>query len=95
MVSLTLSITDKFKKELQHFDWINWSKIAKEEIKKKIIFEKYMKTKKVSNRDWEFCEKIYWHPVDEFPIRKEYIEKLDRIRKEKSVRLKNIEDIFK
>ena len=32
MASVTLSITDQFKEQLKHFQWVNWSEIAKEEI---------------------------------------------------------------
>lgn len=95
MVSVTLSITDQFKEQLKHFQWVNWSEIAKEETRKKLIFETYMRTKKVSDEDWKFCDEIDWHPVDELPIRPEYIEKLNRIRKEKGIKIKSVSDIFK
>lgn len=95
MASVTLSITEEFKEQLKQFQWVNWSEIAKEETMKKIIFEKYVKTGKVSDEDWVFCEKIDWHPVDELPIKKEYVEKLKKIKKEKSIKLSSVSDIFK
>jgi len=73
MTSLTLSIEEDFKNELKTLSYINWSEIAREESRKKVIFEKYIKTKKVSNKDWTFCEKIDWHPVDELPFKESYI----------------------
>lgn len=95
MASVTLAITDQFKEKLKHFQWVNWSEIAKEETRKKLIFEKYLETKKVSDEDWKFCESIDWHPVDELPIKKEYLEKLKKIKKETSIKVSSVSDIFK
>ncbi|MEA3514274.1 MAG: hypothetical protein U9R34_02275 [Nanoarchaeota archaeon] len=95
MASVTLSITDQFKEQLKHFQWVNWSEIAKEETMKKLIFEKYLKTGEVSDEDWKFCDNIDWHPVDELPIKKEFIEKLKKTKKEKSIKVNSVSDIFK
>ncbi len=95
MTSLTLSMSNESKEHLKEVMWINWSEIGREEILKKLIFENYMKTKKISDKEWEFCEKIDWHPVDELPLKKEFIEKLKRIKKEKSRKVKFVSDIFK
>lgn len=95
MTSVTLSITEEFKEQLKQFQWVNWSEIAKEETMKKLIFEKYLKTREVSEEDWKFCDKIDWHPVDELPIKKEYIKKLKNIKKEKSIKMSSVSDIFK
>ncbi len=95
MASVTLSITDQFKEQLKHFQWVNWSEIAKEETKKKLIFEKYIQTREVSDEDWKFCEEIDWHPVDELPIKPEYIEKLKKIKKKKAIKVSSVSDIFK
>lgn len=95
MASVTLSVTDQFKEQLKHFQWVNWSEIAKEETRKKIIFENYMQTREISDDDWRFCEEIDWHPVDELPVKPEYIEKLKKIRKEKAIKINSVSDIFK
>ena len=95
MASVTLSVTDQFKEQLKHFQWVNWSEIAKEETRKKIIYEKYMQTRKVSDEDWKFCEEMDWHPVDELPLKEEFVEKLKKIRKEKSNKVSSVSDIFK
>ena len=42
----------------------------------KSIFEKYIKTVKLTKEETEFCEKIDWHPVDELPLKEEFIKKL-------------------
>jgi len=95
MASLTLSVSDEFKNDLKGFPWVNWSEIAREEAMKKLIFENYIRTRKISDEEWEFCEKIDWHPVDELPLKEEYIKKLKSIKKEKSIKVKSVSDIFK
>lgn len=35
MVSITLTIDDVIRSKMEHFPWINWSEIAREEILKK------------------------------------------------------------
>ena len=95
MASLTLSVSEDLKSQLKEFEWVNWSEIAREEALKKLIFENYMKTGKLSDEEWEFCERVDWHPVDELPLKEEFIKKLEAIKKEKSIKLKSVSDIFK
>jgi hypothetical protein len=95
MNSLTLSVSDEFKEKLKTLQWVNWSEIAREESVKKLIFENYMKTGDLTNEEWAFCEKIDWHPVDELPLKEEFVKKIAQIKKEKSIRLKSVSDIFK
>ena len=85
MVSITLSLSGKLKASLSHFSWVNWSEVAREEARKKEIFEGYIKTGKLSDEDWKFCDKIDWHPVDELPLKEEFVKKLEKARKEKSI----------
>lgn len=84
MACVTIPVDDSFKERLALFPWINWSEIAKEEAMKKEIFEEYIKTRKLSKEYEEFCESIDWHPVDELPMKKEFIEELKKISKEPS-----------
>ena len=95
MASLTLSVSDEFKNKLKKFLWVNWSEIAREETMKKLIFENYVKTGNITDEEWKFCEKIDWHPVDELPLKEEFIKKLESVKKEKSIKLKSVSDIFK
>ena len=95
MASLTLAVSDDFKEQLKTFLWVNWSEIAREEALKKIIFENYMKTGKITDEEWEFCEKIDWHPVDELPLKEEFIKKMERIRKEKGIKFKSMAELRK
>lgn len=66
-----------------------------EQEKKKLIFENYIKTGKLSDDEWKFCEKIDWHPVDELPLKKEFKKTLEKRNKEKSIDIKTVSDIFK
>lgn len=95
MASLTLSVSDEFKNQLKTFMWVNWSEIAREETMKKLIFENYIKTGSITDEEWEFCEKIDWHPVDELPLKEEFKKELERRKKEKSITMKSVSEIFK
>ncbi|MBN1502099.1 hypothetical protein JW930_01025 [Candidatus Woesearchaeota archaeon] len=95
MASITLAVSDELKNELKRLSWINWSEIAREETLKKIIFERYIKTREISDVDWEFCEKIDWHPVDELPLKEEHIKEINRRRKGPFVKLNSLSGIFK
>jgi len=94
MASLTLSVSDEFKKELKKLLWINWSEIAREETIKKFIFENYMKTKKITDKEWEFCKKIDWHPVDELPLKEDFVKKLEKIKKGNFKKYNSVEEFF-
>ncbi|MFA5888348.1 MAG: hypothetical protein WC852_06590 [Candidatus Nanoarchaeia archaeon] len=72
MVSVTVTITEDAREELKSLGWVNWSELAREETKKKVIFDNYMKTGKITKEENEFCEEIDWHPVDELPMREEH-----------------------
>ncbi len=58
------------------------------------ILERYRQTGEITDEDWEFCERIDWHPVDDFPLKEEFIEELRKAREEPSVKLKSVSDIF-
>ncbi len=94
MPSLTLPISESMKNQLKAFMWVNWSEIAREEALKKIIFESYMKTGGLSDEEWKFCEKIDWHPVDELPLKEEFIKKLNEIKKGKFKKYNSVEELF-
>jgi|SRR3989344_5458377 len=95
MASLTLLTSEEFKSQLKEFVWVNWSEMAREEAMKRLIFENYIKTGKITDEEWKFCEKVDWHPVDELPLKMEFIKNLKEIKKEKSIRLKSVSGIFK
>ena len=95
MASLTLSVSEEFKNQLKNFSWVNWSEVAREEALKKLIFENYIKTGKITDDEWEFCDKIDWHPVDELPLKEELRKELDKRKKGKFLKLKSVNELFK
>ena len=95
MASLTLSINENMRNQLKTFMWVNWSEIAREETMKKLIFENYIKNGNITDEEWKFCERIDWHPVDELPLKEEFKKEIERRKKEKSIKLKSVSEIFK
>jgi len=81
MACITVSVEKPFKDRLARFPWVNWSKIGREELLKRYLFGKYMKTGRITKEEEDFCEKIDWHPVDEFPLKEEFIKKLKKVEK--------------
>ncbi|MDO9517599.1 MAG: hypothetical protein Q7J10_06055 [Methanosarcinaceae archaeon] len=94
MVNVVLTVSDHVKSELGHFSWINWSEVAREEVFKRATFEKYLKTGELSDEDWEFCDRIDWHPVDDLPLKKEFIDRLKKADEGKFIKVNSIDDIF-
>ena len=95
MACITITVADSLKERLSRFQWVNWSEIGREEILKRYIFEKYIKTKKLTKEENDFCEKIDWHPVDELPLKEEFIEELKKIKKGKFQRYHSIDELRK
>ena len=81
MVSITFPLEDKLFSLIEGFPWVNWSEVAREKLNKKRIFDRFIKTGEITDKDWEFCEEIDWHPVDELPLREEFIERLKKAEK--------------
>lgn len=81
MACITISATKSLKARMEKFPWVNWSEVGREEANKREIFERYLDDGRLSEADIDFCERIDWHPVDELPIRKDYLENLDSISK--------------
>ncbi len=94
MVNVVLTIPDDVKKEMSQFEWINWSEVAREEVIKKDILQKYLKEGIVNKEDMKFCEKKDWHPVDELNLKKEFVKDLKRAEKGKHYKI-DAEDLDK
>lgn len=97
MACITVPMDKSTKEKLEEFPWVNWSEVGREEMLKKDIFERYVKTGEVSEEDWKFCKKIDWHPVDEFSMKESHIKKLKTRLKEESAgkRYNSAEEFFK
>ncbi len=94
MPSLITPIEDKFKERLDIFPWVNWSEVAREEALKRLLFEKYIRTGKLSDEDWKFCEQIDWHPVDELPLKEEYVKKIKERKKGPFKQFDSVDELF-
>ena len=82
MACITISVEKSFKERLERFPWVNWSQIGREELLKRYIFDKYVKTGELSKDEEKFCETIDWHPVDELPLKEEFVKKLKKIKRD-------------
>ena len=55
MVSMTLSVPEELKQEMDNFKEINWSEIAREAIKQRLImlekFRNFTKSSKITEKD--------------------------------------------
>ena len=49
------------------------------EFLKQDISNRYKQIGEISDEDWIFCEQIDWHPVDEFPLKEEFVKELKEI----------------
>lgn len=94
MPSLMVPLEAGLKERMDEFAWVNWSYVAQEACTKRRIFEDYLQTGKVSDEDSVFCEKHDWHPVDWLPPKKEFITSIEAAKKERSILLKSVSEIF-
>lgn len=83
MTSIVISMDDNLFSVVKHFFWVKWSSLARDDVLKKDIFDRFIKNK-MSTRDEEFCERISWDPLDEMEVREEFIEELKKARNEPS-----------
>jgi len=95
MACITVPVLESFKKRMAVFSWVNWSEAAREEALKREIFDRFVKTRKLSKEDEEFCERIDWHPVDELPLKESFIKELEEARKEPSGKPMTVEEFNK
>ena len=65
-------------------------KIAEE---KRRIYKKYLKTKRLTKKENEFCDKIDWHPVDDLPLTEEFKKELKKLRKGKFHKYSSIKEL--
>ena len=94
MATITVPVPDDLYRRMEHFSWVKWSEVARNSLRKREIFEKYIRTGELSAEAAEFCDKMDWHPVDEMPLREDFVRKLEESKKETSLQVKDISDLF-
>jgi len=87
MATITVALEEQTKRRMEQFLWVNWSEVGREEALRKYLFDQYVKTGKLSKEELAFCERIDWHPVDDLPFKKEFLERVKRAKKEKAIPL--------
>ncbi|MBU0757641.1 MAG: hypothetical protein KKF44_06230 [Nanoarchaeota archaeon] len=87
MVSVIAPLESGLKQRLDKFPWVNWSEVARFEVNKRRIFEEYLKSRKLSQEDQDFCDEIDWHPVDELELKEEFVEKLKKLAQKPHVKM--------
>lgn len=94
MVSITVPLERDLKERMEKLSWVNWSEVGRRAVYKKYLFEKYLAKKRFTSEENEFCEKIDWHPVDELPLKKDFIQKISGRKRETSLKINKISDLF-
>ncbi len=95
MTCITVALEESFRHRLDAFPWVNWSEVGREEVLKRDIFDRYVKTRTLSKEDEAFCEEIDWHPVDELPLKREFVEELKKARNEPSCKPVTVKEFDK
>lgn len=85
---------DALYSKIESFPWVNWSEVARESIRKREILEKYLRSGSLSDADQSFCEKADWHPVDELPLNKKFINELKAAQEEPVTEIVSISEIL-
>ena len=91
MANITLSISDAIRAQMDQYSEIKWSEVAKSAIAAKVIelrkfsiLKKYVDKEPIPDADWAWMDEHDWHPVDELPMKKEYVKSLKAAMREKS-----------
>ena len=99
MANITLSIADALKHQMALYDEVRWSEVAKKAIVQKLyemrkveILQKYLNHVPFSADDLKWMDQNDWHPVDERPMRKEFVHEVlkERGRSGKRMSLKGL-----
>ena|SRR3989344_8984612 len=88
-------LTIKFPKELQTESASKLLGKVLIGLLKQDISNRYKEIGEITDEDWEFCEQIDWHPVDELPPKPEHIELLKKALKETGKVYSSAEEFFK
>lgn len=58
------------------------------------LMKKYAEKEPFTEEDYAWMDKNDWHPVDEKEMKPSFIKELKKRSKEKSIRVKNIKELF-
>ena len=101
MANITLSIPEYLRAQMDGYSEIRWSEVAKNaiadkviELRKLSILKKYVDKQELSEDDYAWMDKHDWHPVDEKPMKKEFIASVLAARKRKTTPT-TIEELLK
>ena len=101
MANITLSISDAIRAQMDQYSEIKWSEVAKgaiaakvTELRKLSILKKYVDKEPIPDEDWAWMDEHDWHPVDELPMKKEYIKSLKAAMKAPT-RPTTVDELFK
>jgi hypothetical protein len=101
MSNITLYLPDEVKEQLDAHPEIRWSEVARSalieklnEITKLEILRKYVEKEPFSEDDLSWMDEHDWHPVDEKGMKLSFIKEVDKREKRKSIKGKNIEELF-
>jgi len=62
---------------------------------KQDISVRFKQTREITDEDWEFCEQINWHPVDELPMKEEFVKELRKREKGPFIKFNSVDELFK
>ena len=101
MANLTLSMPADVSEQMKSYSEIKWSEIARSAILEKIIhlrklelLRKYVDKEPFSDSDLRWMDENDWHPVDERPMKPEYIKSLKAAMKAPTKKT-TIDELFK
>jgi len=77
MGCITINADESLKKDIDSIKGINWSEFMRDDVVKKAIFERFLKMRKLSEDDQQYCDDNDWHPVDELPMKESFIKRLE------------------
>ncbi len=79
MANITLSINDVLKLQMERYDEVRWSEVAKKAIQQKLLelrkldlLRKYLDHEPFDSDDLDWMDENDWHPVDERRMKKDF-----------------------
>lgn len=83
MTNITLSLPECIRAEMDEYDEVRWSEVAKKAILQKIIelrklalLKKYLEHQPFDDLDTAWMDEHDWHPVDEKQMKKKFVREI-------------------